>query len=192
MTDGNDIRQADYGTLEQAGKRTVLRFTRAFAHPRDTVWRALTEEDHLAAWFPTTIEGTLTPGAPLRFSHREQIVPPFDGEMLALDPPSLMELRWGDDVLRFELEPDGPGGCVLIFAHTFDELGKAARDGAGWHSCLDLLVCEVDGHQAPWSSADRWREVHEGYRDRFGPQAATVGPPEGWERVHGSAGAHAD
>ena len=29
---------------------------------------------------------------------------PFDGEMLAFVPPSLMELRWADDVLRFEID----------------------------------------------------------------------------------------
>lgn len=37
------------------------------------VWRALTEERHLAAWSPTTIEGELKPGAPLRFSSAARI-----------------------------------------------------------------------------------------------------------------------
>jgi uncharacterized protein YndB with AHSA1/START domain len=192
MTHTNDVEQVDHGTLEQTGDRPVLRFMRRLAHPRERVWRTLTQEDHLAAWFPTTIEGALAPGASLRFSHTDQVVPPFDGEMLAFEPPALMELRWGDDVLRFELEPDGPDGCVLVFTATFDELGKAARDGAGWHACLDLLACEADGRKAPWSSADRWRQVHEGYKQRFGSQAATIGPPEAWESTYGSASARPD
>ena len=66
-----------------------------------------------------------------------------------------MELRWGQEILRFELQPDGEDGCVLLFTNTFDELGKAARDGAGWHSCLDLLGYDAGGERAPWSSADR-------------------------------------
>jgi uncharacterized protein YndB with AHSA1/START domain len=192
MTDTDDIRQDDYATLERTGNRPALRFTRRLAHPRETVWRMLTQEDHLAAWFPTTIEGELKSGAPLRFSHRDEVVPPFDGEALAVQPPALMELRWGEDVLRFQLEPDGPNGCVLLLTHTFDELGKAARDGAGWHACLDLLAYEADGHEAPWSSADRWRQVHEGYQERFGSEAATIGPPEEFERVYGSPDAQSN
>jgi len=26
-----------------------------------------------------------------------------------------------------------------VLLDTIDELGKAARDGAGWHACLDVL-----------------------------------------------------
>ena len=110
----------------------------------------------------------------------------MDGEMLAFDPPSRMELRWGEEIMRFELRPDGEGS-VLTFTNIFDETGKAARDGAGWHSCLDLLGYAAGGQQAPWSAADRWRQVHDAYVERFGPEAATIGPPKEWERVHGSA-----
>lgn len=74
----------------------------------------------------------------------------------------------------------------FFFTATFDERGKAARGGAGWHSCLDLLARAVDDAKPPWSAADRWREVCGHYRAGFGPEASTIGPPEGWERVHGS------
>ena len=48
-----------YGELEQRSDgRWRLRFTRALAHPPEKVWRAITEPEHLAQWFPTTIEGT--------------------------------------------------------------------------------------------------------------------------------------
>lgn len=40
--------------------------------------------------------------------------PGSEGEITAFDPPSRLELRWGDERLRFELAPDG-GGCVLTF-----------------------------------------------------------------------------
>jgi uncharacterized protein YndB with AHSA1/START domain len=186
----NDVSKAhaqerDYGRLECGDDRLQLRFTRRFRQRPDTVWRALTEPEHLAAWFPHDIEGERAAGARLRFVSRENEAPPFDGEMLLFDPPSVMELRWGDDVLRFELRPDGDG-TVLHFTDTFDELGKAARDGAGWHACLDLLVYQVDGHTAPWSSADRWGQVHGSYVERLGAEASAIGPPEEWERVHGA------
>src|ERR1700691_1577733 len=131
----------DLGQLDHRTGLVVVTFTRRIPHSPARVWRALTEPQHLAAWFPTTIEGGRTPGARLRFGFREDDAPPFDGEMLAFQPPSMMELRWGDEVLRFEVRSDG-AGSVLTFSATFEELGKAARDGAGWHACLDLFGYE--------------------------------------------------
>jgi hypothetical protein len=62
--------------------------------------------------------------------------------------------------------------------NTLDDVGKAARDAAGWHARLDLLAYELDGEQPPWTPVQRWRQVHESYVERFGPQAATIGPPQ--------------
>lgn len=97
--------------------------------------------------------------------------------MIACDPPSLLEFRWGEDTLRFVLEPDG-AGTVLTLTDTLEELGKAARDGAGWHVCLDQLALHLDGAEPSWSSVERWTEVHPAYVEEFGPDAATLGPPE--------------
>jgi uncharacterized protein YndB with AHSA1/START domain len=176
----------DFGQLERLDGQVVVTFRRWFPYPQATVWRAVTEPEHLAAWFPTTIEGDRVAGGRLSFRMPDNEAPPFDGEMLVFEPPSRMELRWGDEVLRLRLEP-GDAGTLLVFTASFDEFGKVARDGAGWHACLDLLGCVVAGEAAPWSSADRWRQVHGRYVERFGPEASTVGPPEGWEQAHGAA-----
>jgi uncharacterized protein YndB with AHSA1/START domain len=189
MPKAPEINEQDYGTLERHDGRASLRYTRRLRHPRETVWRALTEPAHLEAWFPTTIDGKRAAGARLRFAFREMELDPMEGEMLAFEPPSLMELRWGEDILRFVLEADGPERCVLSLTVTFEELGKIARDGAGWHSCLDRLAYDLAGEQPPFSASDRWRSVHEVYVERLGPEAARIGPPEEWERAHGSASA---
>src|SRR4051794_15127554 len=39
------------------GQRWNVSFERTLPHPPEKVWRALTEAEHLKAWFPTTIEG---------------------------------------------------------------------------------------------------------------------------------------
>ena len=166
-----------FGALEPDGERWQLRFERTLAHPPDKVWRALTEPEHLRAWFPSDIEGERRAGAPLRFVFRANEGPPIDGEMLVYEPPSVLEFRWGEELLRFELAADDGGGTQLTFVNTIDELGKAARDGAGWHACLDVLEYELRGEAAPWSPQERWADVHDGYVDRFGPEAATIGPP---------------
>jgi uncharacterized protein YndB with AHSA1/START domain len=165
------------GQLEETGGTWRLRFERRLAHPPEKVSRALTEPEHLEAWFPTTIEGEFETGAALRFRHRDTDLPAMDGEMLACEPPSLLEFRWGPDTLRFVLEPEG-SGTTLTLLDTLEELGKAARDGAGWHVCLDQLAHHLDGSEPPWTSVERWQEVHGSYVDGFGPEAATVGPPE--------------
>ena len=181
--EAEDVHSGQYGTLERLPDgRSVLRYTRRLAFPQQKVWRALTEDAHLAQWFPTTMEGERAAGAPLHFSFREGEGEPFDGEMLAFDAPTLMELRWADDVLRFELSADG-SGCVLNLTVTFSEHAKAARDGAGWHVCLDRLVRSCDGAPLPWKPADRWRSVHRSYTERFGPEASALGPPEEQGRV---------
>jgi uncharacterized protein YndB with AHSA1/START domain len=159
--------------LEAAGERWRLRFTRRFAHPLEKVWRALTEPEHLQAWFPQQIVGEWRVGAPLRF------VSPggeFEGEVLAYEPPRLLELRWGTDILRFELTPDAQHTRFTL-TDTFSELGKAARDAAGWHVCLDALEHELAGTKPVGEPRERWQAVHGVYVEQFGPRAATIGPP---------------
>ncbi len=165
------------GQLAQSGAVWQLRFVRRLPHPPEKVWRALTKPEHLAAWYPTDIEGERRAGAPLRFVFRSGKGPTIDGEMITWEPPSVLEFRWGDDeTLRFELRREG-GGTELTFLNTFDQVGKAARDAAGWHACLDVLGYHLDGERAPWDPTERWAQVHESYVERFGPEAATIGPP---------------
>jgi uncharacterized protein YndB with AHSA1/START domain len=167
---------AVHGRLEPVGDRWQLQFTRKLPHTREKVWRALTEPEHLAAWFPTDIEGERAPGAALRFVFRKGEMPPTDGEMITYDPPSALEFTWGDETLRFDLQPDDDG-TLLVFRNTFDDLGKAARDAAGWHACLDVLGYDLAGREAPWAPQARWDDVHPWYVEHFGPDAATIGPP---------------
>ena len=130
MPTGIDDKAA--GTLEvRDDGKYVLRFERRLAHPPEKVWAALTEPDQLRRWFPTDIEGERRPGAPIRFVFREDApsaadMPELlehdpqdlDGEFTEFDPPRLLAYRWGDEHLRWELEPTAEG-CRLAFAQTF-------------------------------------------------------------------------
>lgn len=84
---------------------------------------------------------------------------------MTYEPPSVLEYRWGEDILRFELQPDGDG-TVLTLLDTLEELGKAARDGAGWHLCLDSPARHLAGegpatepwqpvYASSWNASDR-------------------------------------
>lgn len=89
----------------------------------------------------------------------------------------MLEFRWGnEEALRFELRPDGEG-CQLTFLNTFGEVGKAARDAAGWHARLAVLGYHPDGQEPPWTPEEHWQDVHRTYVERFGREASTIGPP---------------
>lgn len=176
MTRPEEVRTQ--GTLEDAGGRWRLRFTRPLAHSPEKVWRAITEPEHLQAWFPQRISGEWVVGGVVTF--HSDLSPDFQGEVLACAPPSLLEFRWGTDVIRLEIE-ERDSGCTLTLLDTFDEIGKAARDSAGWHECLDLLTCHLDGERPAWRPGQRWAQVHPGYVEAFGPEGATIGPPPGYD-----------
>lgn len=176
----------DYGELEVTDGRAVVTFTRRLGHGPGKVWRALTEPEQLAAWFPTTIDGERAAGAPLEFRFEHVEMPPMRGEMLAFEPPSLLELMWGGDRLRFALAPEGDG-TKLTLTVTMEELGKATRDGAGWHQCLDSLDRQLAGTAGRADNSDDWRGLRDVYAERFGPEASVLGPPKEWEEIHGEA-----
>lgn len=168
----------DEGLLEQHDGRWQLVFVRDLPHAPARVWRAITEPEHLAAWFPFAIQGERVAGAALRFTeHGDAQDPGLPGEMIAFDPPRAFEFRWdADETVRLELSPSG-SGTRLTLTNRFDALGKAARDGAGWHACLDGLAHHLGGASTPFAAGERWGEVHPGYVGRFGPAASTIGPP---------------
>jgi len=98
-------------------------------------------------------------------------------EMLAYEPPTVVEFRWGPDVIRIELR-EVAAGTELTLLDTLEVQGKAARDAAGWHVCLDSLESSLAGGSEPREQMERWAEVQPHYVERFGPAAASIGPPE--------------
>ena len=57
--------------IELEGDMVGVRFERRLAHPLERVWRAITEPDELAKWFPAKprIEGERRVGAKLQFTY---------------------------------------------------------------------------------------------------------------------------
>jgi len=158
------------GTLHEIEGRFVLRFERRLPHPPAAVWRALTEPDQLAAWFPQRVsyEGARAAGGRLRFDWGEGDVPPFAGEILAYDPPRLLEYTWDDETLRWELRPDGAGGCLLIFSDTMDDRDRPVRNAAGWHACLDALADRLAGRARDRSPQERAADLRSRYAASIG------------------------
>ncbi|HEX3802323.1 MAG TPA: SRPBCC domain-containing protein [Solirubrobacteraceae bacterium] len=182
-----DSPAGDLGVLDRSGPQPCLRYERRLSHAPETVWLALTEPEHLAAWFPTTIDGERVQGASLVYRFPEELaIAPMEGRVLAIDPPRLLELHWGPDTLRFDLHRDGEA-TRLVFTVTLEAITKAARDGAGWHVCLEELAFDLAGETDRVGMDMRWRAVHPAYVARLGPDGAVDGPPQEWEDAYGPA-----
>src|SRR5581483_9274557 len=158
----------------------VVRFERTFPHPVQAVWEAITDPGQLEAWFPTTVEfEKLTPGAPIRFRFTQDFsdeYPPMSGEFLEVDAPNRLVFTWGEDSLTFELDEQRDGGaCRLAFSVALGTEDKAARDSAGWESCLDMLAQVTDGAtpQRP-APSDNWRAYYEEYKRLGLPATAEI------------------
>jgi uncharacterized protein YndB with AHSA1/START domain len=173
---------ASYQTVDD---RPTLHFQRRIAHPVDAVWRALTEPDELEHWFPSSVEVELRVGGAMTFTFREHTLPDgsntMPGEVTDVDPPRLLAFHWGEDHLRFELQPTGGGEHTLLrFTALLGAKDKAARDAAGWHVCLDRLEQHLGGASTtPPESApsEEWRGHYEEYAGRGFPTGAWLPDP---------------
>ena len=162
-------------TLVDDGDGPGVRLERQLADPPPVVWRALTERDELRRWFPCDVivaGGAWTVGAAMTFVFPPEVIDmTLTGEVLALDEPTVLAFRWGEEVLRFDLTPDGSGTRLVLINRLAP--GAAARNAAGWEDCLDALA---GGSPSP----DGWRTRFDAYAAAFatslGPQE---GPPEG-------------
>jgi uncharacterized protein YndB with AHSA1/START domain len=165
------------GQYEQVDGRPVVRFQRTFPHPVSAVWGAITDPPQLETWFPTTVEfAKLRAGEPIAFRFTTHDLPPMAGVFREVDEPRRLVFTWGDDVLTFELSEEGDGeACRLAFSVVLDDAGKAARDSAGWESCLDMLALAAAG-KTPERPAGTgpWEEYYEHYREAGFPATAEI------------------
>lgn len=170
-------------TLERDGSRYTLRVERRLDEPPEKVWRALTNRELLKRWFPCDVRGEWTVGSELRFEFLEgegEGLSDDDmrGEVLAVEEPTLLEFRWGSDVLRFELTPDDDGSRFRL-SHSFDDPSWGARNAAGWEMCLENLDLLIEGVGFVKFAAKVWRSKFNRYVTKFeSAHGAQIGPPE--------------
>jgi uncharacterized protein YndB with AHSA1/START domain len=168
-----------HGTYTTVDGRPALRFERRYPHAVEVVWRAISEPDQLAHWFPSRVTiDELRVGAPIGFAFEDHDLPPMEGEITALDAPRLLAFAWGDDVLRFELEPADDGAATLLtFTTLLGAEDTAARNAAGWHVCLSRLEQQLAGRDvnAPDTGVTpEWEALYEQYRLAGVPAGAPI------------------
>ncbi|MEW1844690.1 SRPBCC domain-containing protein [Nonomuraea angiospora] len=148
--------------------RTTLRMQRRLPHPPEKIWRAITQPQHLAHWFPATIT---IDGDRISYGFGP------DGHITENNPPHTYAHTWGDDELRWEIHPDGPHASILTFTHTFTDHHGAASFASGWHTCLIALLHHLDQRPTQQPADKRpaqFARLHEDYIAILGLVPATA------------------
>jgi uncharacterized protein YndB with AHSA1/START domain len=179
MTDaGFDTTGLDTTGLDITGAQPAVRLERYLPDPPPAVWQALTDRERLKEWFPCDViveGGRWEVGAAISFPFPPEVADmTLAGTVLAVDEPKLLSYTWGEDeVLRFELHPEGAGTRLVLS----DQLRAswAARNAAGWDDCLDRLAGRPGDPGA-------WRTRFAAYSAAFAPViGAQEGPPAGYQ-----------
>lgn len=165
-------------TLLKAGSRPVLRFERRLPKPVEVVWAAVTNPAEMRSWFPTRIDiDEWKVGATLTHHFDQHDIEPLPGAVKEWDPPRRVSFTWADDTISFELYPAPDGGTIFVLTEELSA-SHAARNAAGWESCLDRLEHGADSEQ--------WQPRFERYVAAFTPLLGQQdGPPEGYREPNG-------
>jgi hypothetical protein len=141
-------------TLEHHGALHTLRFVRLLGHPLDAAWAVLTEMATGWGWFSPD-------------PHDPRL------QLFVCEPPHLLELACGADVLRFELSALGRR-TELVLTHTVRDLGRAAQEAAQWELALRNLRRRLAGRPPVPDPAARLAESFAKYAWEFGSRAAAT------------------
>lgn len=155
---------------ERTGDGWTLVFTRELRHPREKVWAALTDPDHLDAWSPFRPDRDLGRTGPA-------VLVMGEGDTTAnvtkAEPPHTLEYQWDEDFLRWDLA-EIEGGTRLTLRHTTNADGWLPRLAAGWHICLDVADRLLDGNPVPVIRGEEakkfgWQELADAYAVKLDP-----------------------
>ena len=162
--------------LTAVGESWMLTFERTLRHPIAVVWSAITDAGQLRRWAPFVPSRNLDSVGAVALTMLDganETEPVVDGNVTASAETRLLVLLWGDDELRFTLEPDGEH-TRLTFTHSFAAREEAASYAAGWHLCLAALMGIVQGQDVPPVAGNAafdqgWEGLSTQYGRMFGP-----------------------
>jgi uncharacterized protein YndB with AHSA1/START domain len=162
------------GTVTIEGDYGILKFERRLSHPRDIVWKAITDPKEIFRWLPDykgTFDGynggVIDLVNTVSGSH-------VTGDILVWDLNSVFEYEWRiapnqmfprgepESVIRWELKQDGGSDTLVIVTHSRLTKSTALGLAPGWHAYLDRLEAILN-NQVPPAWARRFAEVKELY-----------------------------
>lgn len=166
--------QANLAHVEKQGEDWTLVLVKELRHAPDKVWDALTDPVQLREWAPFDADSNLgTAGAKVKLATvgapAEHVTETTVGRA---DEPRLLEYKWGDHDMRWELEADGQGTRLTL--RTRIPRGFIAMGAAGWQVCFGVLGLFLAGDPVGRIVADDamrfgdWQRLNKEYSEQFG------------------------
>ncbi len=159
--------------IRKNGESWTLVLVRELRHPPEKVWRALTDPVHLREWAPFDADRSLATVGPVKLSTVGMPAPMVsESTVKRAEPPHLLEHTWGEQQMRWELEPLGDGTRLTLWHNIARDY--IAMGAAGWHVCFDVLerslagepIGRIVGMEA--MKFDGWQRLHAEYAKQLG------------------------
>jgi uncharacterized protein YndB with AHSA1/START domain len=159
--------------IRKDGDKWTLVLVRDLAHPPSKVWTALTDPEHLREWAPYDSDRSLGAVGPANLSAVGAPTPTVsETRVKRADAPKVLEFNWGEQDIRWKLEPLGNGGTRLTLWHNINR-NFIAMGAAGWHICFDVMdrllarkpIGRIVGPNA--MKSEGWQRLHAEYARQF-------------------------
>ena len=163
------------------GDSWTLVLVRTIRHAPEQVWQALTDPAQLREWAPFDADRNLgnvgatvkltTVGAPAKNVSETTIT--------RADAPKLLEYQWGGGDMRWELEPNGNGTRLTLWANI--DRRYIAMGAAGWHICIDVMDHLLSGTPIGRTTGpdtmqfEGWQRLFAEYSKEFGVEMPSWG-----------------
>jgi uncharacterized protein YndB with AHSA1/START domain len=165
-------------------EKWTLVLVRELRHSPEKVWQAITDPAHLREWAPFDADGSLaTVGNKVKLTTvAAPAVRVTETIVTRADEPEVLEYKWGDFEMRWELEGTPEGTRLTLWTnigHRFIAMGAA-----GWHICFDVLDHLLGGNpigRIVGAEAVKfgWQRLNAEYAKQFGVESPNWPPQAG-------------
>jgi uncharacterized protein YndB with AHSA1/START domain len=161
------------GSIAYEGEYVSITYQRRLPHPRETIWKEITDPKQLSRWMNTKAIINGRSGGTINFVNT---VSGFhtSGDILDWQPNKVFEHEWhispnpslpqgeSHSIIRWTLEQAGDSNTLLTLTHSYLSRSLSLRFAPGWHAYLDRLEADLDNKELPnW--IHRFAEIKELY-----------------------------
>lgn len=153
------MKTSSIGSITYEGDYAFLTYRRRLPHPKETIWKEITDPKQLYKWMNTEAIINGKSGGVIDFVNT---VSGFhtSGTILVWEPNKVLEHEWhiapnpslpqGEhhSIIRWELKQDGDS-TLLTLTHNYLSKSISLRFAPGWHAYLDRLEAELDNKDLP-------------------------------------------
>jgi uncharacterized protein YndB with AHSA1/START domain len=137
-----------------------LKYHRRLSHPREVIWKAITDPKQLSGWMNTKAVINGRKGGTIDFVNTMSGFH-TTGCILIWEPSSIFEHEWhiasnlslphgeSESVIRWDLEQDVNSGTLLTLTHNHLSKSISLRFAPGWHAYLDRLEANLNNEELP-------------------------------------------